>query len=119
MAIEIEPIKSEEEDLKQIIEFEKQRDWKQFHTPKNLAISLVLEASEALEVFQWSNNGALPIERQAELGEELADVYYYLLLLAHETGLNIKEEFRKKMTVNANKYPVEKSKGTSQKYDKL
>ena len=103
-------------DLKQILEFQQQRDWKQFHTPKNLAISLVLEATEALEIFQWSKDGNLPPKRKAELGEEIADVYYYLLLLAHETDLDIKEEFQKKMTVNTNKYPVDKSKGNS-KYD--
>tara|TARA_B100000315_G_C14265302_1_gene446137 strand:- start:207 stop:536 length:330 start_codon:yes stop_codon:yes gene_type:complete len=106
-------------DLKQILEFQQQRDWKQFHTPKNLAISLVLEATEALEIFQWSKDGNLPPKRKAELGEEIADVYYYLLLLAHETDLDIKEEFQKKMTVNTNKYPVDKSKGNSRKYDKL
>jgi NTP pyrophosphatase (non-canonical NTP hydrolase) len=107
------------DDLKQIIEFEQQRDWKQFHTPKNLAISLVLEAGEALEIFQWSKDGDLPSGRRAELGEELADVYYYLLLLAHKTGLDIQEEFRKKMKINASKYPIEKSKGKSHKYDQL
>ena len=107
------------EDLKQILEFEQQRDWKQFHTPKNLAISLVLEAGEALEIFQWSKDGNLPAGKQAELGEELADVYYYLLLLAHETGLDIRKEFRKKMEINASKYPVAKSKGNSRKYDRL
>ena len=106
-------------DLKQILEFQQQRDWKQFHTPKNLAISLVLEATEALEIFQWSKDGNLPPKRKAELGEEIADVYYYLLLLAHEADLDIKEEFQKKMTVNTNKYPVDKSKGNSRKYDKL
>lgn len=84
-----------------------------------VAISLVLEATEALEIFQWSKDGDLPPGRKAELGEEIADVYYYLLLLAHETGLDIKEEFQKKIKINANKYPADKSKGTSRKYDKL
>jgi len=107
------------DDLKQILEFEQQRDWKQFHTAKNLAISLVLEAGEALEIFQWSKDGDLPAGRQTELGEELADVYYYLLLLAHEANLDIEEEFQKKMKINASKYPVGKSKGNSRKYDRL
>ena len=107
------------DDLKQILEFQRQRDWKQFHTPKNLAISLVLEATEALEIFQWSKDGDLPPEKKTKLGEEVADVYYYLLLLAHETGLDIEEEFQKKMRVNTDKYPVEKSRGTSRKYNKL
>lgn len=107
------------DDLKQILEFEHQRDWKQFHAPKNLAISLVLEAGEALEIFQWSKDGDLPADRQVELGEELADIYYYLLLLAHETGLDIQGEFQRKMKINASKYPVDKSKGNSRKYDRL
>ena len=107
------------DDLKQILEFEQQRDWKQFHTPKNLAISLVLEAGEALEIFQWSKDGDLPTGRRAELGEELADVYYYLLLLAHQTGLDIQKEFQKKMEINASKYPLNKSKGNPRKYDRL
>ena len=72
------------DDLDKIIEFQKQRDWKQFHSPKNLAISLSLEASEVLELFQWTKDGNLPEERRGKLGEELSDVYYYLLLLAHE-----------------------------------
>ncbi len=107
------------DDLEQILEFEQQRDWTQFHTPKNLAISLVLEAGEALEIFQWSKNGAVPTGRQAELGEELADVYYYLLLLAHKAGLDIQQEFQRKMELNSSKYPVSKSKGDSRKYDRL
>ena len=90
------------DDLKQLLEFQQQRDWQQFHTPKNLAISLVLEASEALEIFQWSKDGDLPPGRQNELGEEIADVYCYLLLLAHKTGLDIDEEFQKKMRIKIN-----------------
>ena len=101
--------------IETIRKFNLERDWEQFHTAKNLAISLVLEAGEALEIFQWSKNGELPVDRKTELGEELADVYYYLLLLAHEAGLDIQEEFRKKMRINASKYPLDKSRGTSRK----
>jgi NTP pyrophosphatase (non-canonical NTP hydrolase) len=107
------------DDLQQILEFQRERDWKQFHTPKNLAISLLLEASEALEVFQWSSDNNLPADKVSQLGQEIADVYYYLLLLTHETGIDIKEEFKKKMETNASKYPVNKSKGTSKKYTEL
>lgn len=110
---------SMKDDLKEILEFEQQRDWGQFHTPKNLAISLVLEAAEALEIFQWSKDGEVPSGRQAELGEELADVYYYLLLLAHQASLDIQKEFQKKMRINAGKYPVSKSRGSSRKYNRL
>ncbi|MFC1979042.1 nucleotide pyrophosphohydrolase [Chloroflexota bacterium] len=107
------------EDLDKIIEFESERDWKQFHSPKNLAISLSLEAAEALEVFQWSADNNLPEDKKKQLGQELADVYYYLLLLARETGLDIKEEFAKKMGINASKYPIDKAKGSSKKYNEL
>ncbi|MFC2022647.1 nucleotide pyrophosphohydrolase [Chloroflexota bacterium] len=107
------------DDIDKILEFQKERDWKQFHSPKNLAISLSLEASEVLELFQWTKDGNLPEERRGRLAEELADVYYYLLLLAHETGIDIKSEFQKKMEINENKYPVDKSKGTSKKYNEL
>ncbi|OGM61515.1 hypothetical protein A2961_04170 [Candidatus Woesebacteria bacterium RIFCSPLOWO2_01_FULL_39_21] len=72
-----------EEDTKKIIKFQKQRDWKQFHTPKNLAISLSLEANEVLEIFQWTKDNQLPSDKKLMLEEEIADVYYYLLLLPH------------------------------------
>ena len=106
-------------DLDQILHFQSERNWKQFHSPKNLAISLALEAAEALEVFQWSKDNCLPAEKIDQLGQELADIYYYLLLLAHETGIDIKDEFRKKIELNASKYPVDKSKGSSKKYNQL
>jgi NTP pyrophosphatase (non-canonical NTP hydrolase) len=73
-------------DLQQkILKFRDARDWKQFHDPKNLAISLVLEATEVLELFQWSKANELPKEKQQDLKDEMADVLSYLLLLAHET----------------------------------
>ena len=107
------------EDLDKILGFQLERDWKQFHSPKNLAISLALEAAEVLEVFQWSKDNGLPRDKIDILGQELADVYYYLLLLAHETGIDIRGEFRKKMELNASKYPVDKSKGSPRKYNEL
>jgi len=104
------------EDVKKILEFQKERDWKQFHSPKNLAISLSIESSEILEIFQWAKDNNLPADKKAHLEEEIADVYYYLLLLAHETGVDIKKAFAEKMKKNAEKYPVEKAKGNSTKY---
>ena len=106
-------------DLDKIIKFQKDRDWKRFHSPKNLAISLSLEASEILELFQWTDNNNLPDDKKENLEEEIADVYYYLLLLAHETGVDIKEVFEKKMLLNEKKYPIDKSKGKSNKYNEL
>lgn len=106
-------------ELQEILKFQKERNWKQFHKPKNLAISLSIEAAETLEIFQWSENNEIPEGKKEELTEEIADVYYYLLLLCHEAGIDLKEAFDKKMKINAEKYPVEKAKGKSTKYDKL
>jgi NTP pyrophosphatase (non-canonical NTP hydrolase) len=106
-------------DLQKILQFQKDRDWKQFHLPKNLAISLALESSEILEVFQWTKDNKLPVDKKEQLADEIADVYYYLLLLAHETGINIQDAFQKKMQMNEKKYPVDKSKGSSKKYTEL
>ena len=105
-----------EKDIQEILKFQKERDWKQFHLPKNLAISLSIEAAEILEIFQWTKGSDLPGEKRKHLEEEIADVYYYLLLLAHETNIDIKKAFQKKMMINAKKYPVSKSKGSSKKY---
>jgi NTP pyrophosphatase (non-canonical NTP hydrolase) len=108
-----------ENEIEQILNFQSERDWKQFHSPKNLAISLCLEAAEVLEVFQWTKDNNLPEDKKMQLSEELADVYYYLLLLAHETDIDIKNAFEKKMQLNAERYPINKSKGTSKKYNQL
>lgn len=110
---------SQEENLKQILEFREKRDWKQFHLPKNLAISLVLEATEVLELFQWTKDNHLPENKKKELSEELADVYYWLLLLAHDEGVDLNKALENKMKQNAKKYPVKKAKGKSTKYNKL
>ena len=107
------------DDLKKILQFQKERDWKQYHLPKNLAISLALEAAEILELFQWTKDNEVPEEKKEHLKEEIADVYYYLLLLAHETGVDIHNAFQQKMEINLTKYPVEKSKGNSRKYTEL
>lgn len=106
-------------DTDRIIEFQKQRDWKQFHLPKNLAISLCLEASEVLELFQWTKDHGLAKDKKVMLAAELADIYYYLLLLAHEADIDIRDAFDKKMKLNEKRYPVDKSKGSSKKYTEL
>ncbi len=108
-----------QEDLDKILKFQKERDWKQFHSPKNLAISLSIEAAEILELFQWTKDNNLPEDKRIELKEELADVYYYLLLLAYESGIDIKKTFKEKMTLNEKRYPVDKAKGNSKKYNEL
>lgn len=100
--------------MNQIAEFSKEREWDQFHSPENLAKSIVIEASELLECYQWSDDADL-----AAVEEELADVLNYCLLLASKLQLDPVEIVRKKLSINAQKYPIEKSKGRSTKYDKL
>jgi NTP pyrophosphatase (non-canonical NTP hydrolase) len=101
-----------------ILSFRKARDWKQFHLSKNLAISLVLESSEVLELFQWTKNHRLPSESGAELQNELADVYYWLLLLAHEHKIDLDKALESKLKENERKYPIALSKGNAIKYNK-
>lgn len=103
------------EDLvKKIIEFNEERDWDQFHSPENLAKSISIEAGELLECFQWNNE--YDIE---EVKDELADVINYCLLLADKLKLNPEKIVLDKMEKTAIKYPIEKAKGISTKYNKL
>jgi dCTP diphosphatase len=105
-----------------ILAFRDARDWKQFHNPKDLALSLVLEAAEVLECFQWKNDQEVAEYLKAnkdEVGEELADVLYWVLLMSHDLGIDIMETAERKMLQNGEKYPTEKVKGIHVKYDKL
>ena len=102
-----------------VTKFRDDRDWKQFHNPKDLAISLCLEAAELLEVFQWSGTDLVCPEKRAKIEEELADVASYCVLMADACGLDLDEILRKKMERNAEKYPVEKARGRSAKYTQL
>ncbi len=97
-----------------IKQFHLERDWSQFHSPENLAKSISIEAGELLECFQW--NSEFDLE---DLTDEMADVYIYLLDLADRIGVDLIDIADKKMDKNAIKYPVEKSKGKSDKYNKL
>ena len=99
--------------------FRDDRNWRQFHNPKDLAISINLEASELLEIFQWSADDLECSEKLEMVKEELADVLSYCILLADRYGLDIDEIIRAKMKKNAEKYPVEKAKGVSTKYTEL
>ncbi|MDD5146567.1 MAG: nucleotide pyrophosphohydrolase [Candidatus Pacebacteria bacterium] len=111
------------EDLaKRIIDFRDARDWKQFHNPKDLAISLALEAAEVLEHFQWKTGQELKeyVEANKEhISEELADVLYWILLMTHDLDIDILATLEKKMQKNEQKYPVEKSKGNHKKHTQL
>ena len=105
------------EELRQrVVEFTRERDWDQFHDGKNLAIALSLEASELLEAFLWKNAEDANIEK---IKEELADVVNYAILLADKYNLDIKQIVLDKMKRNAEKYPVEKARGTAKKYNEL
>lgn len=108
--------------IEQIVKFRDARDWKQFHNPKDLAISLSLEAGEVLEHFQWKSKEEIQDyvkKNKAEIGEELADVFYYTLLMANDLDIDILKAFNKKMLQNSKKYPVKKAKGKHTKYNKL
>ena len=102
-----------------IKEFIKQRDWKQFHDPKNLAISLNLESSEVLELFQWTKDNEINKNKITNLTDELADVYYWLLLLADHYDIDIESALEEKIKKNEKKYPIDKSKGSSEKYSEF
>lgn len=102
-----------------IMKFRDDRDWKQFHNPKDLAISISLEAAELLEVFQWSGTDVVCADKKAKVAEELADVLVYCTLMADACGLDMDEIVQKKMEQNNKKYPVEKAKGKSDKYSEL
>ena len=104
-----------EEVMKQIAEFNKEREWDKFHTPENLAICISIEAAELLECFQWD------VEKynKEEVCEELADVFTYCIQMAMKLGVSPEEIVLKKLYKTKKKYPVEKSKGVSTKYNKL
>ena len=103
------------ETIERIRKFTEDRDWDQFHSPSNLAKSLVIEAAELLECFQWSDE---EYDLQ-HVKEELADVMVYCQNLLDKLGLDADEIINMKMTQNEAKYPVDKAKGKSDKYDQL
>lgn len=108
-----------EETINKILKFRDDRDWKQFHNPKDLAISISLEAAELLEVFQWSGADVSNEGKQDKIKEELADVVNYCVLMADACELDLDEIVQEKIKINDRKYPVEKAKGRNDKYDKL
>jgi NTP pyrophosphatase (non-canonical NTP hydrolase) len=102
--------------------FAAERDWDQFHSPRNLATALAVEAAELLEPFQWlgqTESRELSPATRAAVEEEMADVLLYLVRLADKLDVDLVEAARTKMARNAAKYPVEKARGTSRKYDEL
>jgi NTP pyrophosphatase (non-canonical NTP hydrolase) len=103
-------------------EFARERDWEQFHSPKNLAAALSVEAAELLEIFQWlteSQSRTLPAEARDHAAEELADVLLYALQLADKLGIDPLDAAWKKLEANGKKYPAERARGRSAKYTEL
>lgn len=106
----------------QNVAFRDARDWKQFHTPKDLALSLVLEAAEVMEHFQWKSPEEVTRHLEAhreKIGEELVDVFNAVLLMSHDFGIDLLAVRERKMARNAEKYPVEKARGNHAKYTEL
>ena len=104
-----------------IIKFRDARDWKQFHNPKDVALSMVLEAGEVMEHFQWKNKEEIEEylkSNKEEVAEEIADVFYFVLLMSHDLDIDIVSSLENKLQKNEAKYPVEKAKGNHTKYNK-
>ena len=108
-----------DETIRRVLRFRDERNWRQFHTPKDLAISMSLEAAELLEVFQWSGTDLECREKREKIREELADVLSYCISLADVCGLDLDQILNEKITKNEAKYPVEKAYGRADKYTEL
>ena len=107
-----------------VLAFVRERDWEQFHTPKNLSMALAAEAGELMEHFLWatpeqSQASAAEPAKRSKIADELADVVIYALEFANITGLDVAAAIEAKMAANAKKYPVEKARGRSDKYTEL
>jgi NTP pyrophosphatase (non-canonical NTP hydrolase) len=109
-------MKESEEIIQALLKFRNERDWEQFHNPKDLALAISIESSELLELFLWKKAAEANAEK---VKEELADIFSFAYLLAEKYGFNVKEIVMDKIKTNGEKYPVDKAKGTSKKYDEL
>jgi len=105
--------------MNRINQFRDERDWRKFHNEKDLAISISLEASELLELFQWKKSEEVVEKSLQEIREELADVFMYSFMLADNLNLDVEEIIKSKLDLNEQKYPVEKSRGSNKKYNEL
>lgn len=105
--------------IKDINQFRDERDWRQFHNPKDLALSISLEASELLENFQWKTSEEALEKNADNIKDEIADVFMYLMMLADDLNLDLEDIVKAKLEKNNSKYPVEKSKGNKEKYSEL
>lgn len=103
----------------QLLQFARDRDWEQFHAPKNLAMALAVEAGELMELFQWlteAQSRNLDADTEQRAAEELADVYLYCLLMASRLNIDLQQAAQAKMSKNAARYPADKVRGSAKKY---
>ena len=105
--------------MNRINQFRDERDWRKFHNEKDLAISISLEASELLELFQWKKSEEVVEKSLQEIREELADVFIYSFMMADNLNLDVEEIIKSKLDLNEQKYPVEKRRGSNKKYNEL
>lgn len=112
----------ENELLDKLLAFRKERDWEQFHTPKNLSAALCTEAAELLEQFQWAKDtelAELVIREREHIENEIADIVIFLSYLCHDLNVSLNGVVERKLELNRTKYPVEKARGLATKYDRL
>jgi len=109
-------MKESEEIIQALLKFTNERDWEQFHNPKDLAIAINVEAGELLELFLWKSAREANVEK---IREELADVFAFAFMLAEKYNFDVKDIVLEKIRRNAKKYPIEKAKGSAKKYNEL
>ena len=109
-------MKESEEIIQALLKFRNERDWEQFHNPKDLALAISIESAELLELFLWKKAEDANIDK---VKEELADIFSFAFLLAEKYGFDVNDIILDKIKTNGKKHPVDKSKGTAKKYDEL
>ncbi len=112
-------MRTENSVMEKINQFRDERNWRQFHNEKDLALSITLEASELLELFQWKSSEDVVESKRERLAEELADILIYSYMFADNLDFDINEIIEQKLVKNAEKYPVDKSKDNNSKYNEL
>jgi dCTP diphosphatase len=108
--------------LKALLAFRRERDWEQFHTVRNLSSALCVESAELLDIFRWSRDSEIKTiteQQRCDIENEVADVAIILTYLCHDLDISLEDVVRKKLEMNCEKYPVESSKGSSKKYNRL
>lgn len=108
--------------INQLLAFRRERDWEQFHNPRNLSAAIAIEAAELQEIFLWARDDEIAAriaDRRLDIEHEVADIVVLLSYLCHDLNLNIETAVQQKLALNREKYPVEKSRGVSKKYDQL